>query len=491
MTLKRDVLHGLKWVAGARFASQLVSWIITIVVMRLLVPADYGLMAMASVFLAWCAMFVEMGLAPALVQAPEVSTDRLRQAQGIFMLANFVVVAVLLAVAPLAAHFFDEPRLTPLIRVMALQFVLTPFGLVSEVLLQRGLDFRARSLLDLTQSVVTAVVTLLLAWRGLGVWALVLGIQVAALWRTVAVNVVAPFPHLPRFSASGMRGLFAFGGKISASRLLWFVFTQADTVIIGRTLGGEILGVYSVALHLASLPVQRVSGILNQVAFPALARYQHDHAAIARQLLRAFELVSLLAFPLLWGMASTASDIVLVFLGGHWAEAILPLRVLCLIMPFRTVVQFLPAVTDAVGRPGIALQNGIVACTLMPLAFWCGTHWGIFGVAMAWALVYPVVLLVNLHRMLAAIGLTVRDVALRMLPAMLGGAAMCAAVAIAHGMLSDLPDRRIALALQVAVGALAYGLASCVCNRPAVADVWRMVRGKGKSQSRDKEEGRA
>jgi O-antigen/teichoic acid export membrane protein len=476
MSLKQDVMHGLKWVAGAKFASQMVSWVITIVVMRMLAPADYGLMAMASVFLAWCALFVEMGLAPALVQAKDVSTERLRQAQGIFMLVNFAVVFALVLCAPLAARFFDEPKLAMLIRVMSLQFALTPFGLVSEVLLQRGLNFRARSLLDLAQSVITAIATLVLAWRGMGVWALALGIVIAAVWRTVAVNLVAPFPHLPRFAWSGMRELLAFGGKVSASRFLWFFFTQADTVIIGRTLGGEILGVYSVALHLASLPVQRVSGILNQVAFPALARYQNDRAAIARQLLKAFELVSLIAFPILWGMAATAPDVVLVFLGNHWEGAVLPLRVLALIMPFRTVVQFLPAVTDAVGRPGVALQNGIVACTLMPLAFYAGSHWGIFGVAMAWALVYPVVLVINMHRMLGVIGLTLGEVALRMLPAMLSGAAMCAAVVGVHGMLDGLADRRMALAIQVGAGALAYVAASCVLNRAAVGEVWGMLR---------------
>ncbi|QBE63587.1 lipopolysaccharide biosynthesis protein [Pseudoduganella lutea] len=478
MSLKKDVLHGLKWVAGAKFASQIISWVITIIVMRMLVPADYGLMAMASVFLAWCAMFVEMGLAPALVQAKEVSTQKLRQAFGLFMVVNFTVMLLLVACAPLAERFFAEPNLANLIRLMSLQFVLAPFGLVSEVILQRGLNFRARSLLDLSQSVLTAFVTLALAWWGMGVWSLALGILVAAVYRTVAVNIVAPFPHMPLFSWHGMRELFTFGGKISASRFLWFFFTQADTVIIGRTLGGEILGVYSVALHLASLPVQRVSGILNQVAFPALARYQNDRAAIGRQLLKAFELVSLVAFPILWGMAATASDIVLVFLGKHWEEAILPLRVLALIMPFRTVVQFLPAVTDAVGRPGIALQNGIVACTLMPIAFYAGTHWGIFGVAMAWALVYPVVLLINMHRMLGVIGLTMGEVALRMLPAMLSGAAMCAAVTGVHGMLDDMADRRIALAIQVGAGAVGYVAASCLLNRAAVVEIWSMLRRK-------------
>lgn len=479
MSLKKDVLHGLKWMAGAKFASQIITWAITIIVMRLLAPADYGLMAMATVFLAWCAMFIEMGLAPALVQAKEVSTQELRQAYGIFVLVNFVMVAVLVAGAPLMATFFGDPQLTLVIRVLALQFVLAPFGLVSEVLLQRGLNFRARSLLDLATAVITSVATLFLAWTGHGVWALVWGTLIGALWRTVAVNVVARFPYLPLFSWDGMRSLLTFGGKVSASRFLWFFFTQADTVIIGRTLGGEILGMYSVALHLASLPVQRVSSILNQVAFPALARYQHDRAAIARQLLKAFELVSLVAFPVLWGMASTASDIVLVFLGEHWQGAILPLRVLALIMPFRTVVQFLPAVTDAVGRPGIALQNGIVACTVMPLAFYVGTRWGIFGVAMAWALAYPVVLLINLHRMLGVIGLGLGEVAGRMLPAMLAAGAMYAAVMATHGTLEQIADRRVALAIQVGVGTLVYGAASCLVNRAAVLEVWRMVRRKG------------
>ncbi|UMR32075.1 lipopolysaccharide biosynthesis protein [Massilia sp. MB5] len=479
MTLKSEVLHGLKWMAGAKFGSQMITWVITIFVMRLLVPADYGLMAMSSVFIALLVMFAEVGLGPALVQAAEVTTQKLRQAFGIFLIVNLALCALLNLAAPAIAEFYSEPRLVPLVRVLSLQFLLTPLAIVSEVQLQRALDFKKRSIVDLTTAVITSLVTLTLALMGHGVWSLALGQVAAAIWRTALVNIVSPFPHWPLFSWTGMRDLMTFGGKVTTSRFLWFFFSQVDIVIVGRMLGGQVLGLYAVAMHLASMPTQRVSAILNQVAFPAFARFQHDREAIVRQLLKAFELVSLIAFPVLWGMAATASDIILVFLGDHWEEAVFPLQVLALIMPFRTVVQFMPTVTDAVGHPGVSLQNGIVGCTLMPLAFYAGTHWGITGVALAWAIMYPVVLLINLRRMVAVIGLTVGHVVQRMMPAMISAGVMFAAVTAVQYALRGYADRKLALAVEVSAGALVYLLCSWTVNRATLMDVWRLVRRKG------------
>jgi len=475
MTLKTEVVRGLKWTAGAKLGSQLITWGITIFVMRLLSPSDYGLMAMASVFIVLLAMFVDMGLGSALIQVAEINIENMRKAFGLLLLTNGVLWAGLSLAAPLIADFYGEPRLTLVLRVLALQYLLTPFYTMPDVLLQRRLEFRQRSLIELGSAVFGSLVTLLLALNQYGVWALVIGNLAGTVWRTVAVNGVEPFRHLPLLAWRDMRSLLSFGGNITASRLLWFCYTQADTVIVGRMLGGQVLGLYSVAMHLASLPLQRISAILNQVAFPAFARYQHDKELIGRQLKKAFSLMSLAAFPVLWGLACTAPELVPLLLGQGWEGAVLPLQILSLVMPFRTLLAFLPAITDAMGRPEAGMQNGLLGCLIMPPAYFIGCHWGIEGVAGAWGIVFPFVLLINMRRMLKVIGLHMGDMLREIARPLLCAAGMAAMVRIASPMLAGHVSAQLALVLEIVIGVVVYGVLTLMINFGAVREVQRLV----------------
>ena len=372
MTLREQVLSGLKWTAGAKLGGQIITWGITLMVIRLLSPEDYGLLAMATVFLAFLLMMAEVGLGPALVQKQDVDEVSLRQTFGIVIVVNLSLLVALNLLAPLIARFFEDERLVQILPVLSLQFLIIAITIVPEVQLQRKLEFKNLSLIDLTAAVSSSVLTLLLAFAHYGVWALVCGSLFAGVWKAVAINVMAPFRVLPSFSWRGMRGVLVFGGNITMARLLWFFFTQIDVVIVGKLLGKEMLGLYSIAMHLASLPVQRVSGILNQVAFPVFSRFQHDREKLGDFIIKAMRTLSFIAFPILWGISSIASEIVSLFLGQRWENAILPLQLLSLMMPLRMLNNFLPSVTDALGRPDIGLKNVLLASIVMPISFMIG-----------------------------------------------------------------------------------------------------------------------
>jgi len=470
MKMHSDLARGVKWVAGAKLASQLITWGVTIYVMRLLAPSDYGLLAMCTVVLGLLGMFAEVGLGPALIQRKEVSEQDLRQAMGVVWLVNLGLFLLANALAPLVAAFYGEPRLQPLLHVLSLQFLLLPLAIVPDVRLQRRLEYKQRSLVELSAALVGSQATLFMALFGAGVWSLVAGMLATQAWRMGALNWCAPGQPRPEWSPKGMGSLLGFGGSLTATRLLWYSFTQADVAIVGRVLGDQALGWYSVSMHLASLPVQRMAGILNQVLFPILSRNQHDLPAIRAGVLQMLGYIGLLSFPLLWGMASVAPEIVSVVLGKGWEGAVLPLQVLCLVMPFRTLTQMLPTVTDALGQPGINFRNVLLSCLLMPPAFYLGTRWGIKGVAYAWLLAYPVVLFFNMRRMLAAIGVPAEAVARRAGPAVLCAALMFGAVTLLRAPLAGQP-RPWALLAEVLGGMLAYGLASMLLNRAMVAEV--------------------
>jgi len=475
MKLQSELARGVKWVAGAKLASQLLTWGVTIFVMRLLAPADYGLMAMCTVALGLLGMFGEAGLGPALVQRKEVSAQDFRQAMGVVWVVNIALFLLANVLAPLLAVFYKEPRLQPIMHVLSLQFLLLPLCTFPDVQLQRRLEIKRRSLVELSAALVGSQCTLVMALMGAGVWSLVGGMMANTIWRMGALNWSAPGQPLPHWSWKGIGNLLGFGGSVTATRLLWYCFMQADTAIVGRVLGGQMLGWYSVSMHLASLPVQRMAGILNQVLFPILSRAQHDVPAIRAGVLQLLGYIGLLSFPILWGMASVAPEIVSVVLGNGWEGAVLPLQVLCLIMPFRTLAQILPTVTEALGRPNINLHNVTLSCIVMLPSFYIGAHWGIQGVAYSWLLAYPVVLFFNMRRMLAAIGIDAGAVVRRAGPAVLCAGLMYGAVSMLRMPLAGQP-RAWALVAEILGGMLAYGVASLVFNRSILAEVRGILR---------------
>jgi teichuronic acid exporter len=475
MTLKTEMISGLKWTAGGKFGGQIITWGITIVVMRLLEPSDYGLLAMASVFVAFLLMMSEIGLGPALIQKVEISTETLNQAFGVILTVNATLLILLNLLAGTIAEFFGDDRLVPIIRTLSLQFPLIALTVIPEVLLQRGLKFRNRSLIDLSSAVVSSIVTLSMALAHYGVWSLVIGNLVGSGLKAVAVNGVSPFLPRPSFSWHGMRDLFRFGGNVTFSRMLWFFFSQADAIIVGRVLGKEVLGLYSVAMHLASLPVQRVSAILNQVAFPAVSRFQGDKDIIRDHLLKVLGLLSLFAFPVLWGISSSADEIVLVFLGHQWERAALPLQLLALIMPLRMQVTFLSSITDGLGRPELGLHNVLLGCLVMPAAFYVGSNWGLTGIALAWVTAYPLVVLFNVRRMIAVMGLRVSEVARTIAPSVLAAGGMYIMVLAAQLICRNVGSRVGALVVQVAVGMISYVVLSYFLNRTAFTSIVRRI----------------
>lgn len=471
MSLRSQVLAGLFWTGGARLLSQILTWAITIVVIRLLNPGDYGLLAMATVFMSFLALLAEAGLGAALIQAPEVDDLKLRRIFGAVILIDAALFLLQFVAAPAIAHFFAEERLVPIIRVLAFQFLLMIFTVIPLALLSRRLDFKRQSMIDLASAVCGSLSTLGLALGGYGVWALVIGSLVAAGIRSLAINVVSPFLKWPDFSLRDLRDVMAFGRQVTAARLLWFMYSQADILIAGKLLGKELLGFYSVSMHLASLPVQKISSILNQVAFPAFARAQHDTKRSASYLLKAVRILSFVAFPVLWGVSSISPELIVILLGPKWGLAILPLQILALIMPLRMMSGIVFTATDGMGRPDVSVNNLIVANLVMVPAFAVGSNWGLVGLSVAWGCVYPVVVLANLARALPVINLKVRDVLSAMASPALSALGMYGAVFLARRYAFPVEQGVFQLLALVGVGVVAYALLSAAINMKVCKEI--------------------
>lgn len=466
MNFRSQIVRGFGWTAGSRLLSQVLTWGVTIVVMRILSPGDYGLLAMASVLVTFLSLFAEMGIGGAIVQARNVDLKTMRSVFGLVVLVNFALFILTALLAPLVSSFYGEEQMTLICQVGAIQFLLGALGVMPDAQLQRKLEFKWRSILDLTAVMIQSATTLLLALNGFGVWALVLSSLAGALWRVVGLNVLAPFLHWPSFEFSGLSKFFSFGGYVVMARFLGNISNQADTVIGGRVLGQEQIGYYSVGMDLASLPMQRVAAIMNTVAFPAVAAIQDEQGRIAGYLVRGMKLLNLLTFPVFWGLASVAPELVRLLLGNKWESAIVPLQLLALVVPVRMIWQIMPPILLGMGKAKLVALNHVVLLIGMISAFSVGVQYGVVGLSAAWVLMFPVVFMINFKTWLTVLNLRVRDFIGTVKTPAIAAAGMSACIASAR--LLDFGGNLYAFVALIAVGALSYLTLVWILDRDAV-----------------------
>jgi O-antigen/teichoic acid export membrane protein len=475
ISLRRQVVSALKWAAATRLLTQLFNWAVTLMVIRILSPADYGLLAMAAVFTWVLMLFVEGGVGLAVVQAQTIDENQLRQMFGLVIIVNLTLFIVLFGCAPLISQFFEEPRLIPIVRVLAWQFILMIFSAIPTALLARNLNFRMESMISLVGSVVGSVTTLTLALAEFGVWSLVWGQLSAIFVGTLCLNIVSPFVRRPLMSFTGARKLMMFSGHVTFSRLLSFSYMQTDIMIGGKFLGRDSLGVYSVALHLASLPVQRISSLLNPVALSAFARVQDQPAHFSAYLLRSIKALFLLALPVFWGMSSIAEELIPLLLGPKWQEAMLPFKLLALIMPLRILAPFINSANFGMGRPDIVTTCLFVLGCFMVPAYLMGVQWQVIGLTLAWVIAFPLAFAVSLYIALPSMGLRVAQIARAVAPTLACGAGMYAVVEISRLAMGEMPAL-LRIGILIGVGAAVFLALSWCINREGVRDALALLR---------------
>lgn len=454
--LRTQVRSAVIWRSGTQIFSQLVAWASTFLVMRLLPLSDYGLFAMTSTVLVLLGLLNGYGFANAAIQDKELGNRKLRQLFGLLIVVNGVLAAAQFASAPLIADYYNEPRLTELLRVQTLIYLTNPFLALGYAVLSRQMDFRRQAQVNMASALLGAATALVGAFSGWGVWTLIAAPLVTFVSRAIGMMVAARAWLLPSFDFRGARRLADYGGIVMGGQIFWFLQTQSDIVIAGRVLGKEELGLYTVALFLAQIFVTKVVPPLNEVAFSAYARIQDDPSAIAAGFLKSVRVVMLLAMPFCLGMAATAEPLVHTVLGADKAIAAPVVALLALAMPFMTLhVLFAPA-TNACGRPGVSTRGSVLGTLLMPAAYFVGVQYGVIGLAAAWLVSYPLLTAVSAAWSLPVIGLRARELIAALRAPVLAGIAMALGVVLIDRTLPELPQV-LRLAALVAAGGAIYG----------------------------------
>ncbi|MBU1227644.1 MAG: lipopolysaccharide biosynthesis protein [Actinobacteria bacterium] len=440
----------------ASFASGKVLVLVTLAVLaRLLTPSEFGIVGFATLALAYLAVLKDLGLGGALIQRRDDTEEAAQTVYTLNLILGVVLTAATILAAPLVAGFFDEPLVTPILRVLSVSFLIEALGSVHLVLLARRLDFRRRLLPDVGRSLVKGAVAITAASLGMGVWALVWGQLAGVAASSILVRLVVPWRPRLVIHRNLVRPLLAFGMPLVIVNIQYAIWSNLDYVVIGRFLGDAALGVYILAYRLPELLVQSVWRVVAGAAFPFFSSLQHDPELLRRGFLKTIRYSQLLVVPLALGLLITAEPTVGAIFGDQWSEAVPVLRILAVFTLVASVGYNAGDVYKAIGKSGILAKLGIVDLLVLAPALIVAAPHGIVAVAWAHA---AVSLLDTALRLLVArhfISVSLRDIGRQLLVAYRAGAAMAlVAVPVLWGMSGF--GNVLALAVTVPAAAATY-----------------------------------
>jgi PST family polysaccharide transporter len=446
---------------------QLIQFAVSIVLARLLLPADFGLVGMLLVFSGFASLFAEFGFAGALIYQPGLTRV---QASSIFWLntgVGLLLSVLFFALSPLIAAFFTTAALAPLGRAFSPSFLLGALGIVPRALLQREMSFQRMAEVELASSVVAGTVGIALALAGFGVWSLVIQSLTASLVGSVLALRAARWVPGLTYSAAAVRDLLSFSGNLFGFNFINYWARNADNLLVGKFMGSVSLGIYNRAYTIMLLPVRQVIAVLSRVMFPALSQIQGEKARVREVYLRAIAVIALVTFPMMTGLLVVARPFVLALLGAKWTGVIPVLQVFCVVSLFQTLMNPTGWIFQSQGRTDLLFRWGIASSTVSIAAIGVGVALGTVE-AVAWSYLLSTAILWLPCLALAGrlIDLPVMEVVRRITDTIACTAMMAGSVlAVGYALPTDWAPAAV-LSVEVSVGIVAYGLAVAVL-RPA------------------------
>lgn len=355
-SVRSKLIHGVAWNFTEKILVKVASFAISVILARLLSPSDYGLMGMLAIFMSISSVFIEGGLAKALIQRQGCQDIDYSTAFVTNVALSLVIYAVLFLTAPLIADFYDEPILIPLTRVLALTIILGSFNIVQRAKLMANVDFKSLAQINVMSILVTGAIGIFMAYEGYGVWALV-GQSIGS---TLFLIFIFPFyskwkPSL-RFSKESFSHLFGFGSKLMITGVYAVIFNNIATICIGKVYKSEELGYYTRGSQFSDLISFTVNDVLGTVTFPVLSELQNDTGRLVAVYRKSLFVTAMIIFPVMVLCALLAYPLVLILLTEKWLPCVVLMQWLCLARMFTPLSALNMNILNAVGRSDLFMK---------------------------------------------------------------------------------------------------------------------------------------
>jgi polysaccharide transporter, PST family len=367
--LQQKVARGLTWTLIDTWGTQILGLIVFAILANILVPADFGLVALAAVFVALAQLLVDSGLGDAIIQRKSVTRRQIDTAFWAAVLIGVLLTLLGFLLAGPIAALLREPDLEPILQALSLTFVLAALNSIQMALLRRDMRFRSLAIRKLSAVAVGGAVGIYMAFNGYGAWSLVGQQLAAAATSVVALWTVSPWRPGFQFAREDFRSLFGFGINVVAGDVLNFLSRNMDNLLIGAVLGVTQLGFYAVGYRILDTSQQLLVNFARRLAFPVFSRLQGDLERLRRAYGRVTRDVSVVILPGYIGLALVAQEAIVVIFGPKWVESGPVAAILFLIGPVLTIQMFAGALLNGVGHPEITFRIRLVTTVVNVTGF--------------------------------------------------------------------------------------------------------------------------
>jgi PST family polysaccharide transporter len=403
---------------------QAVEFGVSIVLARLLMPKDFGVVAVIGSILQLSFVLGNFGMGTAVIQAKDLTREDKHTAFTLSSLTGLVLMLCVLAASPWASRFFAMPALSVLTPVMSLKLLLSGMSAVPFGLLRRSLAFKNVAVIEIGSTFAYAVVGISLALSGFGVWSLVWAPMVAAVWTLVAGFAYAGYrPGLALDSAS-MHKFLGFSSGLTVKNVFVYLSRNIYNLIVAKMLGDHAAGLYTRAFNLTRMPQTRLVALVYRVCFPAFCKLQGETERLHHWYVSATAIVSIMATPVLLGLAALADDFTVAVLGPQWAPMAPVVRILCLSALLNCFHTLGGALIEATGKVGYEVATQSLYASSVVVGCLIGARYGIDEVAYAVLVASAIFYLSKALTVRAAVGLPMRRFVGAVLPSVGAGLAM-------------------------------------------------------------------
>lgn len=379
--LKKKTISGLFWTFGEVIANQGVQFVIQIFLARLILPEEFGLIGMITVFIAISNSIIDSGFSNALIREKEVNQHDYSTVFYFNLITSIVVYVILYFSSPTISVFFAQPKLSLILRVLAITIIMNAFGIIPRAILTRKINFKAQMIINISSSIVSGVIAIVLAYKGFGIWSLVFRTIIMQFIQVVMLSIINRWRPSFVFSKNSFEKLFGFGWKILVSGLIDTIYNNLYYMVIGKMYSASDLGYYTNAQKLRDIAATSISTAVQKVSYPVLSCMQNEEEVLKNMYKKIIKSSVYITFPVMFGLAIVAKPLILLLFGDNWSQSIIYFQILCLAGMLYPLHAINLNILQVKGRSDLFLKLEIlkkcVAIILIAISIF--SKWGIIG----------------------------------------------------------------------------------------------------------------
>ena len=397
MSLRKQALTGMMWTFAQGFSTQGIGFLISVVLARILLPAEFGIIGMIAIFMGIGGALVDSGLASSLIRTPDADQEDFSTVFYFNIIGSIFIYFILYLTAPFIASFFKQPILTNITRVYGISFIINTFSTIQLTRLTQRMDFKTQLKVSVPALIGGGVLGIILAYMGFGVWSLVWMRLFQSLLSSIQLWIVSKWRPSLIFNVVKFKYHFNFGYKLLLSGLLDTIFTNSYTVIIGKLFPPAQLGFYTRANSVIQLPVENISGALNKVTYPLFASIKDDNERLKKVYKQIMQMVTFLIAPILIIMGVLASPLFRFVFTEKWLPAVPYFQILCIsgiLYPFHV---YNLNILNIKGRSDLFLKLEIYKKILLVITVLVSIQFGMYGLLWGIVISSTLALFINTH----------------------------------------------------------------------------------------------